>query len=355
MSGPLIRLGDKTSHGGVVIQASPHSDIAGVGIARMGDKTVCPIHGNAPITNGGGTFIVDGKYGRRINKDNQKGHSMKSGILIASFIAAAILSVEMYHARADNMAEVSVDIGKNIFETAKNSGAPRFGRESHLGLQIYELVDLKPDVVIHYSRPGYQITASPLFSLTMYADSENNNNLAVERIELQYRNEPKTHDNAKVFVEDILKQFNQGNWKRHISETCPAVSGRSNYLDVSGKIVYDFCTLDPLYRIPTEDWIELMGMGRSFEWLGDGVLARLDVRFSDDSRGLTYSVEVNFQDYAIENRRSAAAQERHLIEGDRKGWKSTENFKKNAAESKVQIKILEDNAVRRGDRLVSRN
>ena len=30
MAGALIRLGDKTSHGGVVLEASPHSDIDGV-------------------------------------------------------------------------------------------------------------------------------------------------------------------------------------------------------------------------------------------------------------------------------------------------------------------------------------
>jgi uncharacterized Zn-binding protein involved in type VI secretion len=38
---PLIVLGDKTSHGGSVIEGSPHSDSGGKPIARMGDKTVC--------------------------------------------------------------------------------------------------------------------------------------------------------------------------------------------------------------------------------------------------------------------------------------------------------------------------
>jgi uncharacterized Zn-binding protein involved in type VI secretion len=61
MAGPLIRLGDKTSHGGAVIEASPHSDSGGIGIARMGDKTSCPKHGNGPIISGDMTFIVDGK------------------------------------------------------------------------------------------------------------------------------------------------------------------------------------------------------------------------------------------------------------------------------------------------------
>ncbi|MEO7581098.1 MAG: PAAR domain-containing protein [Massilia sp.] len=61
MAGPLIRLGDKTTHGGVVIEASPHSDSGGVGIARQGDKVSCPMHGIAPIVTGDATMIVDGK------------------------------------------------------------------------------------------------------------------------------------------------------------------------------------------------------------------------------------------------------------------------------------------------------
>ena len=61
MAGPCIRKGDKTSHGGAVIEASPHSDIAGVGIARLGDKVSCPMHGNNAIVSGDTTMIVDGK------------------------------------------------------------------------------------------------------------------------------------------------------------------------------------------------------------------------------------------------------------------------------------------------------
>lgn len=60
MPGPLIRLGDKTSHGGVVIEASSHSDSGGVGIARVGDKASCPKHGTGPIVTGDATMIVDG-------------------------------------------------------------------------------------------------------------------------------------------------------------------------------------------------------------------------------------------------------------------------------------------------------
>lgn len=65
MAGPLIRLGDKTSHGGVVAEASPYSDSGGVAIARMGDKATCPVHGPNPIVSGDSTLIVDGKAAAR--------------------------------------------------------------------------------------------------------------------------------------------------------------------------------------------------------------------------------------------------------------------------------------------------
>ena len=65
MPGPLIRLGDKTSHGGSVVEASTHSDSGGIGIARVGDKTSCPIHGSGTIASGDMTMIVDGKPAAR--------------------------------------------------------------------------------------------------------------------------------------------------------------------------------------------------------------------------------------------------------------------------------------------------
>jgi uncharacterized Zn-binding protein involved in type VI secretion len=65
MPGPLIRLGDKTSHGGTVTEASQHSDSGGIGIARMGDKCTCPIHGDGTIASGDPTMIVDGKPAAR--------------------------------------------------------------------------------------------------------------------------------------------------------------------------------------------------------------------------------------------------------------------------------------------------
>lgn len=79
MTGPLIKLGDKTSHGGVVVEASPHSDTGGVGIARMGDKTSCPKHGASPIVSGDSTLIIDGKPAARHGDKTACGAALIAG------------------------------------------------------------------------------------------------------------------------------------------------------------------------------------------------------------------------------------------------------------------------------------
>lgn len=62
MAQPLIVLGDKTSHGGTVITASPFSDTHGKGWARIGDMVSCPQCGGVfPISQGDTSLIDDGK------------------------------------------------------------------------------------------------------------------------------------------------------------------------------------------------------------------------------------------------------------------------------------------------------
>lgn len=59
----LIVLGDKTDHGGEVIEASGVTDTHGRCIARIGDKVQCPKkgHGTTEIVDGDPTFVIDGK------------------------------------------------------------------------------------------------------------------------------------------------------------------------------------------------------------------------------------------------------------------------------------------------------
>lgn len=63
MSKPFIRLGDSTSHGGTVTTASAQTDSFGIQVARVGDKTSCPIpgHGSPLIISGDPSLIIDGK------------------------------------------------------------------------------------------------------------------------------------------------------------------------------------------------------------------------------------------------------------------------------------------------------
>lgn len=68
MSRAFILLGDKTSHGGVVISASETSDCNGKGIARVGDKVTCPKKGHGGVTtiaSGDPTAIIDGRPAAR--------------------------------------------------------------------------------------------------------------------------------------------------------------------------------------------------------------------------------------------------------------------------------------------------
>lgn len=58
----VIRIGDKTSHGGQVISASSGSTVMGLTAALDGDMTVCPkCKGSFPIKAGGAGARHDGK------------------------------------------------------------------------------------------------------------------------------------------------------------------------------------------------------------------------------------------------------------------------------------------------------
>lgn len=58
----VIRLGDATSHGGVVVSASSTLDVMGRPVARMGDRCTCPRpgHGNCVIVEGDPGWLIDG-------------------------------------------------------------------------------------------------------------------------------------------------------------------------------------------------------------------------------------------------------------------------------------------------------
>ena len=57
----IIRLNDPTSHGGKVVNvAATHFTVAGVAVARVGDKCICPMHGDGTITEGDSGQTIGG-------------------------------------------------------------------------------------------------------------------------------------------------------------------------------------------------------------------------------------------------------------------------------------------------------
>ena len=81
MTRAFIVLGDKTSHGGTVIEASGQTFTGGVAVARVGDKVSCPKrgHGSNPITTGDVSLIIDGAA---VARDGDK--TSCGAVLIAS-------------------------------------------------------------------------------------------------------------------------------------------------------------------------------------------------------------------------------------------------------------------------------
>lgn len=57
----IVRLNDSTSHGGKVIQvAASHFIVGGVAVACVGDKCICPIHGEGKIVEGDSRHTIGG-------------------------------------------------------------------------------------------------------------------------------------------------------------------------------------------------------------------------------------------------------------------------------------------------------
>jgi hypothetical protein len=71
-------------------------------------------------------------------------------------------------------------------------------------------------------------------------------------------------------------------------------------------------------------------------------------------RGITYAMDLDFDDLAIKNRVDQANLDRTLAEGDKNGWNSTVDEKNNIAALKARLKTLEDNARKRGDMVIPR-
>ncbi|MCW7537697.1 PAAR domain-containing protein [Aquabacterium sp. A7-Y] len=82
MARPFIVLGDTTSHGGTVIEASGMTDTHGKRIARVGDKVTCPKKGHGRVTTiatGDPTMLIDGQPAARDGDKTACGATLIAG------------------------------------------------------------------------------------------------------------------------------------------------------------------------------------------------------------------------------------------------------------------------------------
>ncbi len=88
MAQPFILVGDKTDHGGVVIEGSAVSDAGGRSIARVGDKVSCPKRGHGGTTviaSGDPTCIIDGKPAARQGDKTACGATLISSQAVSTY------------------------------------------------------------------------------------------------------------------------------------------------------------------------------------------------------------------------------------------------------------------------------
>jgi len=161
-----------------------------------------------------------------------------------------------------------------------------------------------------------------------------------------------THDSAQAYVEGLIRQFQGGKWKRRLDPLCPAVMGRSSYLDEHGQIdQLGACSLDPQYKILPEDWLVLMHNPQSYEWIGDGILARLSIGYS---LGLRYTIDLDFDIFDVKKARDEKNFARRLQQGNANGWDSTAKMKKDIEALRIRVQAWEESARQRGDAVIPR-
>lgn len=83
----VIRLGDTSDHGGVVVSSASKYSFEGMLVARKGDMFSCPLpgHGVNPIVEGSGKYSCEGQPIARQGDHTACGASLISGATKYSF------------------------------------------------------------------------------------------------------------------------------------------------------------------------------------------------------------------------------------------------------------------------------
>ncbi|MCR6480170.1 hypothetical protein NU688_28710 [Variovorax sp. ZS18.2.2] len=253
------------------------------------------------------------------------------------------------------MAEIKFDLGKNILETGRASGVPQFETDNINGYISYSVAPVPETVPARYTRPGYEVAWQPIFAFTMYADEGRFPDRRVQSVDLQLSSKVnQTHEEAQAFVEQTIAQFQRGKWQRYYNPMWDTLlTGRSSLLNEKGEIESAPMTIDPAYKIPAADWPALVKNVPTWRWVGDGVLASLEIsELGNATRGLDYRMSLEFVLLDVKLKRDAENEARDLKEGDAKGWNSTAKLEEAKKASAELNKRLEANAIKRGDSVI---
>jgi hypothetical protein len=247
------------------------------------------------------------------------------------------------------MSEIKFDLGKDIVDTARASGVPQFDAQKVNTTIIYSVAPVPRQVIVRYSRAGYEINWQPVFGLNLYA-SEKRGSIA-DSASLSLNIDEMSDEAAQAFVEQTIAQFQKGKWKRYADpEWDVLLTGRSSILDEAGQVSFSATGApDPVYKIPREDWLKI-AKSLYLRWVGDGVVAELSVNNSPGVDGKpAYRMSLEFELLDVKVKRDAENLARDLKTGDEKGWNSTAKHEASKKKKQELNKRLIANAIKRGD------
>jgi len=272
----------------------------------------------------------------------------------------ALLLMVLLQVSCKRMQEIKFELGDDVVETARHSGVPKFQVQKVSRSIIYSVAPVPEGIPVRYTRPGYELSIAPLFSFTLYAEEERSRKVDEVSIIIGHIT---SHEAAHAFAEQMIAQFQKGKWKRHIPESCPAVTGRSSLLDETGKWTGN-CPADPDYKLSLQEWLELLQDQNpqkfpKWEWLGDGIFVRFYMwvstypEYPGDTRP-SYRFSLDFQIDTVRKETDAELEAHDIKEGEIHGWPVAARIAAGKIETAKRIKLLEENAVKRGDRVVDR-
>src|ERR1700761_5646317 len=117
----------------------------------------------------------------------------RRGFVVAA--AAAVVvgggATTLIWGRGQRMSEIKFDLGKNIVDTARASGVPKFAVQQVNKTILYSVDDIPPQIPVRFTRPGLEVTWQPVFGLSMYANEANAS--GVDTVSLTLRSDLATH------------------------------------------------------------------------------------------------------------------------------------------------------------------